>query len=65
MTELTVTIRNLSDKISNLETNNSESHDKLWQHNNDQDEKINKHELELMNHELRIESIEKGSKGNE
>ena len=60
MTELTVTMRSLSEKLMNLESNNTDSHRRLWQHNDEQDKKIQEHDKTLIDHELRIEHIEKG-----
>ena len=53
MTELNVTMRTLSEKLTNLENNNTESHRRLWQHNEVQDKT-------LQDHEIRIITIEQG-----
>lgn len=59
MTELTVTMRSLSEKLTSLESNNTDSHRRLWAHNDEQDKKIHDHDKTLVDHELRIEHIEK------
>lgn len=56
MTELNVTMRNLADKLTNLESNNTEAHRRIWQHSEDQDARIN-------DHETRITIIEKAKEG--
>ena len=56
MTELNVTMRNLAEKLTNLESNNTEAHRRLWQHNEEQDARIN-------DHETRITIIEKAKGG--
>lgn len=56
MTELNVTMRNLVEKLTNLESNNTEAHRRLWQHNEEQDARIN-------DHETRITIIEKAKGG--
>lgn len=56
MTELNVTMRNLAEKLTNLESNNTEAHRRIWQHNEEQDARIN-------DHETRITIIEKAKGG--
>ena len=51
MTELNVNMQNLNKAMNVLTTNNTESHRRIWQHNEEQDEKIE-------NHEKRITKIE-------
>ena len=51
-TELTCTMKNLSDKLMALETNNTDSHRRLWDKEDEQDDK-------LTDHETRIAIIEK------
>lgn len=58
MTELNITMKNLADKLTNLESNNTEAHRRIWVHNDEQDAKI-------QDHETRITIIEKINKGGE
>lgn len=51
MTELSMSVNNLKEAIKAMDTNNMESHQKLWAHNDIQDNK-------LENHEKRITTIE-------
>ena len=51
MTELNVNMQNLNKAMNVLTTNNTESHRRIWAHNEEQDEKIE-------NHEKRITKIE-------
>lgn len=51
MTELTVTMKNLSEKMLNyekdmdaLDIKNHESHRRIWNHNEEQDKQLNEHE---------------------
>ena len=52
MTELTCAMKSLSDKLIALESNNTESHRRLWDKEDEQDDKIS-------DHEKRISIIEK------
>ena len=47
MTELTVTMRILSEKISKIEDENVKAHRRLWVHEDKQDEQLNDHETRL------------------
>ena len=51
MTELNVNMQNLNKAMNVLTANNTESHRRIWAHNEEQDEKIE-------NHEKRITKIE-------
>ena len=51
MTELNINMQNLNQAMDTLTTNNTESHRRIWSHNDEQDEKIE-------NHEKRITKIE-------
>ena len=51
MTELNINMQNLNKAMNVLTANNTESHRRIWQHNEEQDEKIE-------NHEKRITKIE-------
>lgn len=52
ITRLTVVVDKLSNDLENQKKQSIESHDKLWSHNNEQDERIN-------DHETRIQLLEK------
>lgn len=52
ITELTVTMRDFRQDLDNLTNKNTESHGRLWMHNDEQDEKI-------QDHETRIQIIER------
>lgn len=51
MTELNINMQNLNQAMDTLTVNNTESHRRIWSHNDEQDEKIE-------NHEKRITKIE-------
>lgn len=51
MTELTVSVQGLKEVVNEMGIKNTESHKRLWEHNNKQDESIE-------NHERRISKIE-------
>ena len=51
MTELNINMKNLNQAMNTLTANNTESHRRIWIHNDEQDEK-------LENHEKRITKIE-------
>lgn len=47
ITELTVTMQGFKQDLDNLTVNNTESHRRLWTHNEEQDETINDHETRI------------------
>lgn len=51
MTKLDSTMENLSDKLIQLESKNADSHRRIWEHNEKQDDM-------LQNHEIRIVKLE-------
>ena len=51
MTELNVNMQNLNQAMNTLTSHNTESHRRIWEHNEEQDSKIE-------NHEKRITKIE-------
>lgn len=53
ITRLICKLDKLGDDFSNLETRNHESHRRIWEHNEEQDEK-------LADHETRLKIIESG-----
>ena len=52
ITELTVTMQGFQHDLDNMTLKNTESHRRIWEHNDDQDEKI-------QDHETRIQIIER------
>lgn len=57
ITELTVTCKNLDGQFEGMKNKNTESHRRLWEHNETQDNILN-------NHEIRIQNIEHGEMKN-
>lgn len=55
ITQLIVKLDKLGEDFVSLETRNHDSHRRLWEHNEEQDEKIS-------DHESRLKIIEKGRK---
>lgn len=53
MTKLDSTMETLSHKLIELESKNSDSHRRIWEHNEKQDE-------QLHDHEIRIVKLEEG-----
>lgn len=53
MTELNESIKNLAGKLTTFEVNNHDAHKRIWEHNDEVDEK-------LQDHEKRIWIIENG-----
>lgn len=49
ITELTVTCKNLDGQFAAMQNKNAESHRKIWEHNDEQDKRINDHEARLQN----------------
>ncbi|WP_434310488.1 hypothetical protein [Hominifimenecus sp. rT4P-3] len=47
ITTLTVTLKDLNDDIDDLTVKNTKSHQRLWDHNEEQDKKLNDHEMRL------------------
>lgn len=57
ITELTVTCKNLDGQFTAMQNKNTESHKRIWEHNDKQDERIN-------DHEARLQNIEHGERRN-
>lgn len=55
MTELNVNTQNLSQAMSTLTANNTESHRRIWAHNNEQNEKLENHEKRITTIETKID----------
>lgn len=49
ITELTVTCKNLDGQFEAMQNKNTESHKRIWEHNDEQDKRINDHEARLQN----------------
>lgn len=47
ITRLTVVVDKLSNDLEDQKRRSIESHEKLWNHNNEQDERINDHETRI------------------
>ena len=43
MTELNISIKNLTERFEKFEVNNHDDHKRIWQHNDKQDETIQEH----------------------
>lgn len=48
MTKLDSTMETLSSKLIELESKNSDSHRRIWDHNEKQDEQIHDHEIRIV-----------------
>lgn len=57
ITELTVTCKNLDGQFAAMQNKNTESHRRIWEHNDEQDERLN-------DHETRLQNIEHGERRN-
>ena len=57
ITELTVTCKNLDGQFAAMQNKNTESHIRIWEHNDEQDKKLN-------DHEARLQNIEHGERRN-
>ena len=55
MTELSVNVKNLNDSMDNFVINNTESHRRIWQHNEEQDAKMDNHENRITKIETKID----------
>ena len=49
ITELTVTCKNLDGQFAAMQNKNTESHRRIWEHNDEQDKRLNDHEARLQN----------------
>lgn len=47
ITELNESIKNLTDKFNAFEVTNLEAHKRIWNHNDEQDERLQDHEIRL------------------
>ena len=57
MTELNVNMQNLNQAMNTLTANNTESHRRIWIHNDEQDEKLENHEKRITKIETKMDII--------
>lgn len=59
ITKLNVSIDNLKSTVDRIENDNKVDHDKIWAHNDEQDEKLDKHEerLTTIEHKINVHEI--------
>ena len=57
MTELNVNMQNLKQAMNTLTANNTESHRRIWAHNDEQDEKLENHEKRITKIETKMDII--------
>ena len=55
MTELNVNMKNLNSSMNTLSVNNTESHRRIWEHNEEQDSKLENHENRITKIETKID----------
>lgn len=55
MTELSVSVENLKKSIDQISISNTEAHRRIWEHNEDQDQKIEDHEKRITRIEYDID----------
>jgi len=48
MTELNISIKNLTEKFSEFEVNNHDDHKRIWRHNDKQDEILQRHGEQIL-----------------
>ena len=58
MTELNVNMQNLNQAMNTLTANNTESHRRIWAHNEEQDEKLENHEKRITKIETKMDIIQ-------
>ena len=56
-TELNVNMQNLNQAMNTLTANNTESHRRIWVHNDEQDEKLENHEKRITKIETKMDII--------
>lgn len=57
MTELNVNMQNLNQAMQTLTANNTESHRRIWAHNDEQDERLENHEKRITKIETKMDII--------
>lgn len=56
ISELTSNIQSLNSAMNALTINNTEAHKRIWDHNEEQDKKLDNHEYRLVKIETKIDS---------
>lgn len=57
MTELNINMQNLNQAMNTLTANNTESHRRIWAHNDEQDERLENHEKRITKIETKMDII--------
>lgn len=57
MTELNVNMQDLNQAMNTLTANNTESHRRIWAHNDEQDERLENHEKRITKIETKMDII--------
>lgn len=57
MTELNVNMQNLNQAMNTLTANNTESHRRIWAHNDEQDERLENHEKRITKIETKMDIV--------
>lgn len=60
ITELTVTVKELKNYVDNFFSSNEKAHERIWEHNESQDEILDNHEKRIIKIETKME-IKNGS----
>ena len=55
MTQLTISVENLREVVDQMGAQNTESHKRIWEHNDEQDEKISNHEQRIFKLEYDVQ----------
>lgn len=58
ITKLTAVAERLEIEFNEFTKKNADSHRRLWAHNEEQDERLNDHDLQLADHDSRIKHLE-------
>lgn len=48
MTKLDTTMETLSEKLTSLESKNTDAHRRIWEHNEEQDKQLHDHEIRIV-----------------
>lgn len=56
--KLTAVAERLEQEFNDFTEKNASSHRRLWSHNEEQDERLNEHDLQLADHDSRIKHLE-------
>lgn len=58
ITKLTAVAERLEFEFNEFTKKNADSHRRIWEHNDAQDERLNEHDLKLIEHDSRIKHLE-------